>query len=86
MCKALLMENVDWQPLPPELGVAEDSALARRANSRCVRLTASRGLMKAGGGLCVSVCMLTPTTPLTKKIKTDPPTGTSASFCSTRPR
>lgn len=35
MCKSLLMENVDWQPLPPELGVAEDGELARRANSRC---------------------------------------------------
>lgn len=39
MCKALLMENVDWQPLSPLLGVAEDGELARRANSRCVPTT-----------------------------------------------
>ena len=38
MCKALLMENVEWQPLPPALGVAAaaegESDLARRVNSR----------------------------------------------------
>lgn len=37
MCKALLMENVDWQPLPPQLDMAEGSDLGRRVNSRYAR-------------------------------------------------